>query len=83
MSHLINYLQLTNSPASIWGVSNHPLTVLPKHVMNLTDKDEPRENVPGVDQQTVCFITTPKYSAFPVNFSNNNNKDTSTAKNKE
>ena len=50
--------------------------------MNLTDKDEPRENVPGVDQQTVCFITTPKYSAFPVNFSNNN-KDTSTAKNKE
>ena len=63
-----------------------PPVVLSRHVMNLNDKDEPRENVPGVDeiidQQTVCSITTPKYSAFPLNFSNNN-KDTSTTKNKE
>ena len=82
----LNQLLAANKLPSFNMGGVEPPVVLPKHVMNLTDKDEPRENVLGVDeiidQQTVCSIATPKYSAFPVNFSNNN-KDTSTAKNKE
>ena len=82
----LNQLLAANKLPSFNMGGVEPTVVLPKHVMNLTDTAEPRENVSGVDeiidQQTVCSIATPKYSAIPVNFSINN-KDMSTAKNKE